>query len=168
MTNFSENSNLALGRRDLLAVCVVLAAGLAAPGAASRSRKRPMILFVCQYGTAKSAIARQVFRQQARLRGIDTRAFSRGLTLEDHLSPELRIKLQADHIDPMEDLPKTLSRKDWIKADIVVTFNPLPATIRHPDVRDWSALPSVNENYSEARTILDKRINSLLDEIQKR
>jgi protein-tyrosine-phosphatase len=168
MSILSGNSNLALGRRDLLSACIVLAAGLAVPCAGARSHKRPKILFICQYGTAKSAIAREVFRQHARLRGIDARAFSRGLTLEDHISPELRIKLQADQIDPMADLPQTLSRRDWIKADIMVAFNPLPAAIRHPDLRDWSDLPSVNENYSEARRVLDKRIDSLLDEIQKR
>ena len=90
------------------------------------------------------------------------------MTLEDHLSPEIRINLKADQIDPIADLPKTLSRRDWMKADIVVAFNPLPETIRHPDVRDWTDLPSVNENYSNARVILDKRIDSLLDEIKKR
>ena len=168
MSVFSGNSNLAVGRRDLLSVCIVLATGLAASRAEARRRKRPKILFICQYGTAKSAIAREVFRRQARLRGIDADAFSRGMTLEDHLSPEIRINLKADQIDPIADLPKTLSRRDWMKADIVVAFNPLPETIRHPDVRDWTDLPSVNENYSNARVILDKRIDSLLDEIKKR
>jgi Low molecular weight phosphotyrosine protein phosphatase len=168
MPFLSGNSVTTVGRRDLLSAGIMLAAGLAAPSAQAKKRKRATILFICQYGTAKSAIAREVLRQYARLRGVDARAFSRGLTLEDHISPELHIKLQADQIDPMADLPQKLSRMDWTKADIVVAFNPLPATIRHPDVRDWSDLPSVNENYADARMVLDKRIDSLLDEIQKR
>jgi protein-tyrosine-phosphatase len=168
MSYLSENSVTTVGRRGFLAVGIMWAAGLVAPSAQAKRRKQPKILFICQYGTAKSAIAREVFRQHARLRGVDARAISRGLTLEDHISSQLQIRLQSDKIDPMADLPKTLSRRDWVKADIVVAFNPLPAEITHLDVRDWTDLPSVNENYSEARMVLDKRIDSLLDEIQKR
>jgi arsenate reductase (thioredoxin) len=168
MAIFTGHSHFAAERRVFLVLGLSLAVGLATTGMAARNRKPQKILFICQYGTAKSAIAREVFRQRARVRGIDARAFSRGLTLEDHISPQLRIKLQADQIDPMADLPQTLRKKDWIGADIVVAFNPLPASIKHPDVRDWSDLPSVNEHYPQARTLLDSRIDALLNEIQKR
>jgi hypothetical protein len=158
----------AVGRRRFLGACAMLGVGLNGVRVNARNLKLPKILFICQYGTAKSAIAREVFRQHARLRGINALAFSRGLTIEDHISSRLKGRLTADGIDPKADLPKTLSRNDWIKADIVVAFNPLPGTIRHPDIRDWSDLPSMNDSYPTARAILDSHIDALLDEIQKR
>jgi Low molecular weight phosphotyrosine protein phosphatase len=163
-----NNLDSVVGRRGFLGACVVLGVGLNGVRAYARNVKRPKILFICKYGTLNSAVAREIFRERARLRGIDALAFSRGLTLEDHVSPELQGKLSADGINTKADLPKTLSRKDLIRADIVVTFNPLPATIRHPDIRDWSDLPSMNDSYVAARSILDSRIDATLDEIQRR
>lgn len=164
----SRSLDSVVGRHAFLGACVMLGVGLNDVRVHARNLKRPKILFICQYGTAKSAIAREVFRRHARLRGIDALVFSRGLTLEDHISPRLKGRLTAEGIDPKADLLKTLSRKDWIKADIVVAFNPLPTTIIHTDIRDWSDLPSMNDSYSTARAILDSRIDALLDEIQKR
>jgi predicted protein tyrosine phosphatase len=156
-----------VARRVFLGACILLGVGLNGVRTNARSVKRQKILFICKYGTVNSAVARELFRQRARLRGIDALAFSRGLTLEDHVSPGLRGKLSADGINPKADLPMTLKRKDWIKADVIVAFNPLPATVRHSDIRDWSDLPSMNDCYSSARVILDSRVDALLDEIQK-
>ena len=126
---------------------------------------KPKILFVCQAGTAKSAIARELFRRRARERGIAVDVFSRGIILEDHISSELRSKLVADGIDSTAEPAQVLGADDLKAANTVVRFNPLPLSAVHPDIRDWSDLPSVNDNYSDARKILDERIDKLLDEI---
>ena len=133
--------------------------------AAQPAHRTPKILFVCQFGTAKSAIAREVFRQRAKLRGINVFASSRGITLEDHVSEELQKNLRADGINSTADPAQVLAREDWRDADILVNFNPLPPSVDHADVRDWSDIPSVNSDYKNARKILNKRIDALLDEI---
>jgi protein-tyrosine-phosphatase len=130
------------------------------------TQHKPKILFVCQAGTAKSAIARELFRKRARERGIAVNVFSRGILLEDHISPELRQKLVADGIYTTADPVKVLGAADLKAADILVRFNPLPESAVHPDIRDWSDLPSVNDDYGNARKILDQRIDKLLDEIE--
>lgn len=131
------------------------------------TERQPRVLFVCQYGTAKSAIAREVFRRRARERGIAVTAFSRGITLEDHVSPQLRTRLNSDGIDPGVEPARTLSESDWRHADLVIVFNPLPKDAKPRDLRDWTDLPSFNEDYDHARLVLDQRIEALLDEIQK-
>ena len=54
-----------INRRTVLATgamfAVIPGAGLAAP-------KPPVVLFICEFGTAKSAIARELFRKRAKAR----------------------------------------------------------------------------------------------------
>ena len=132
---------------------------------AAGSAKPPTILFVCQSGTAKSPIARELLRRRAAERGIRVTAFSRGLALEDHVSPALAARLKADGINTAADTPRQLSPADWRSADLVIVFNPLPAGAKPARLRDWTDLPSVNDAYPAARAMLDQRIDRLLDEI---
>jgi len=86
----------------LIGVIVAFAMSLvtAASDAVALPAAQPRVLFICQYGTAKSAIAREVFRQRARERGIPVVTFSRGITPEEHISPALRARLLA-HVSPV-------------------------------------------------------------------
>lgn len=126
---------------------------------------RARILFVCQAGTAKSAIAREIFKQRTKERDVAVDVISRGLVVEDHISPELRQKLLNDGINTTAEPALPLLAADWAAADILVNFNPLPASVVHKDVRDWSDVPSVNDDYANARSLMTKRIDALLSEI---
>jgi protein-tyrosine-phosphatase len=139
----------------------LLAVGLSAPVRATQ--KSPVVLLVCEFGTAKSAIAREVLRKRARERGVAVIAFSRGLKIENHISAPLQAKLDADGIDPRREAPKVLTAKDIRAADIVVTFTALPTAYRPRRLLDWVELPSVNEDYAAARADLDRRIDGLID-----
>lgn len=144
----------------------LLIAALAASGCVTQPSTKPLkILFVCQAGTAKSAIAREIFKKRAKERGIVVDVFSRGIVVEDHLSPELKAKLRADGINTSAEPALSLTPKDWAAADILVNFNPLPSSIQHKDVRDWTDVPSVNDDYPNAKRVMDARIDALLDEL---
>lgn len=131
----------------------------------SGTSKAPSVLFVCQAGTAKSPIAREIFRRRANDRGIAVSAFSRGLVIEDHVSRRLKQQLAADGINPGADPYQALTAQDWRRADILIWFNPLPPAVKHLAMRDWSDLPSFNDSYETARPILYQRIDALLDEL---
>ena len=133
-----------------------------------RAGREPIVLFACQAGTAKSAITREIFRRRAATRNIAVTAFSRGLVIEDHVSPGLKMQLAADGIDPGADPYQVLTEQDWQRADILVWFNPLPTEVKHRNMRDWSDLPSFNDSFAIARPILDRRIDALLDELAHR
>lgn len=151
-------------RRFLTRALGVLAVGRAWPMLAASLP--PVVLFVCDFGTAKSAIARELFRRRARERGIAVTAFSRGLQIADHISPPLRQQLDAAHIDSRRDGFAVLTADDVRRASMVVTFARLPPGFRPTELLDWSALPSVNDAWPAARAELDRRIDALLDSIE--
>ena len=146
-----------------------IAVGVAAAAArASAWGPAPTVLFVCQFGSVKSAIARELFRARAMARGVPVRVISRGITPERHVSPQLLAQLRVDHIDPDR---QPLTRLDAValgSADIVVLFDRLPPGLARPDARDWSDMPSMNDRYPAARAFLDPRLDHLLDEIAQR
>jgi protein-tyrosine-phosphatase len=151
-------------------ICLGLLLGLLASGISEpveADRKSPVVLFVCEFGTAKSAIAREVLRKRASERGVAVVTLSRGLKIENHISPWLKAKLDADNIDPRHDAPRVLTGKDIRTADIVVTFAALPTGYQPHRLLDWAELPSVNDDYVTARADLDQRIDGLLDSIAK-
>ncbi len=157
------NNKTSLRRRQILAGSLLIIAGATMPAALGAPRKPPRVLFICQFGTAKSAIARELMKRRAVERGIAVIVSSRGITPEPHLAPATRSLLQAEGIVLEGESAQKLQRADLAFADVVVAFNPLPASMRKTGLRDWSAVPSVNDTYFLARADLDRRIDQLLD-----
>ena len=152
-------------RRAFVAASLSMSASaLAKP----RQRRVPRVLFVCRFGTAKSAIAREIFRRRASERGVAVTALSRGITPEDHMTLALWQRLSAEGIDPTAEVVRALSPRDWQHADIVVIFSPLPPKAKPAHLRDWTDTPSVTDDYANARFVIDRRIDALLDEIAQR
>ena len=162
----SPLSAATLTRRGWLVAAVAVAATPA--WASVNGAARPRILFVCEAGTVKSPMARELFRRRARDRGIAVDAFSRGLHLADHVSAGLRHRLLADRIDTMAEAPQTLTPDDWRSASIVVAFNPLPALVDRGDVLDWTDVGSMNDDYDRSLADLNQRIERLLDDLEAR
>lgn len=152
-----------VGRRDLLG-SLLMVPFIASGCVMDRRSRVATILFVCEFGTAKSAISREIMRARARERGLTINVNSRGLKVEDHLTAELRTRLARDGIDPTRETPRVLRPADWQSADIVVAFNTLPGSVPRSKIRDWTDLPSIVSDYDRARSILDRRIDVLLDE----
>jgi len=155
----------AFPRRTLMALTLSFALLATSTLAAS---KRPVVLFICDFGTAKSAIARELFRRRAQERGIDVTAFSRGLAIEDHISLPLEAALDAEGIDTRRDGFAVLTSRDVRRADSVVSFATLPKAFQTQKRQDWTALPSVNDAWPAARADLDRRIEALLDAVVAR
>ena len=146
---------------------VALALGALLFGRTAASAAKPVtVLFVCQGGTVKSPIAREHMRRMAAARGIAVNALSRGITPEDHMTPQLAAALKADGIDISSEPVLALSAADLTAADVIVVFNPLPASFGVWRVRDWSDMPSMNENYAAARAVLLARLEELLRELK--
>ncbi len=164
ISHFNQGSS-AVVRRMLLR-WMAAATVLALEGCAHRDAGTPRtVLFVCQYGTVKSAIAREVLRTGAMQGRVPVNVMSRGITPEDHASAALRQRLRADGIDPDRD-PLTQLDADTLRAaDIVVLFDDLPMSFSRPDARDWTDTPSMNADYDRARAVLDARIALLLTEL---
>ena len=115
--------------RRIFALSLALAACGRTEGArraGARACPVKQVLFVCQFGSVKSAIAREHFRKAALDRKVEVKAISRGLTPEEHLSPKLSGELAADGIDAKAEPLRQLSADDVVASEIVVFFDPLP------------------------------------------
>lgn len=158
--------SLLLSRRSLVlsAPCAVLVS-LASPH--GPPVVTPSVLFICRYGTVKSPIGREVLKRRASEQGVAVTAYSRGLTLEDHITPRLAQALRADGIDIWSEPRRVLDPSDIARADVVVAFDRLPADLPSP-THDWSDFPSFNEDYAVARAELDARLARLLDDLRRR
>ena len=168
MTKFFNRNRKPIHRREFVIGSLLLTGFITSGCLAHPAAKAPKILFVCQAGTAKSPIAREIFKKRAKERGIVVDVFSRGIVVEDHVSLQLKDRLRADGIDTNAEPALSLQPADWAAADILVNFNPLPESVKHKDVRDWSDTPSVNDDYANARASMNKRIDALLTEIASR
>jgi hypothetical protein len=124
----------------------------------------PSVLFVCPYGTVKSAIAREMLKRRARERGVAVHAWSRGLRLENHVSPALGAKLAADGLDPAAEPAQTLRPADVGSADLVVAFDEAADDPALRGARAWPT-PSWNDDYAGAKAAVSARIDALLDEV---
>lgn len=134
--------------------------------ATARGKTPPTILFVCEAGTVKSPIAREHMRRLASARGVALDARARGIAPENHMTPQLAAALKADGIDLSHEPALALTAADLKAADIIVVFNPLPARFGTWAVRDWTDVPSMNENYLFARAVLIPRLEALLEDLK--
>nr|WP_294004370.1 hypothetical protein [Sphingomonas sp.] len=148
---------------------LVGAGAFAVSCATGRSHAAPArLLFVCQFGSVKSAVAREWLRRRAAERHMPLTVESRGLTPEAHVSPALAAALKADGINSAADPLRQFAIRDAAAVDIVILFDKAPAVAALGKSRDWSDLGSMNADYPAARADLLQRIDRLLDEIGKR
>jgi protein-tyrosine-phosphatase len=151
-----------VGRRRVLlgALC------LASPGmAAAKPCAPPSVLFVCPAGTVKSAIARETLRARAASAGVAVAVQSRGLHVEDHVSPTLAAALRADGVNPAAEPARPLQDADVDRADIVIAFDEAAQAPQLRHARVWD-IPSWNSDYRGAKAALAMRIDDLLVELR--
>lgn len=154
-------------RRELIAVIAVAVStrSRAAEAPAVKRGSPPRVLFICQFGSVKSAIARELFRRRAAERHISVVANSRGLTPQEHASAKLLKELRKDGIDPGADPLRKLERVDIERADLIILFDAPPPGLGLEIARDWSDLGSFNDHYQKTKVDLERRIDGLLDEV---
>ncbi|MEQ1616855.1 MAG: hypothetical protein ABL883_00740 [Terricaulis sp.] len=141
-------------------VCLLAGACVSAP-----RQETVNVLFVCLHGTVKSPIAREHMRRMVAERGLQANIQSRGIAPEDAVTPQLAAALAADGIDVGSEPLQQLTTADLAAADIIVLFNPLPASLGLWPARDWSDTPSMNADYPAARAALLERLADLVDEL---
>jgi len=127
----------------------------------------PDVLFICPSGTVKSAIARELLKRRAAERGVKVHVWSRGLTIADHVTPELAARLKADGLDPRSEPPRALTASDLTPTDIVVAFDEAARAPGLEHARVWE-IPGFLADYDAAKAALAAYVERLLDEQQAR
>lgn len=157
--------DLSLTRRKILTGLAVLA--MPGPAWAEKACWTPRVLFVCPMGSVKSAIAREMLRREAKARGLAWEVHSRGVKPEMDISPGLASHLREAGIDPLADPLRQFSKADPKYADITIAFDEAAAAPGLEHARKWHS-PSWNDDYANAKAVMDARIPALADEIAKR
>ena len=150
-------------RLFVLGVCTAAMTG----ATQARPCKVPRILFVCPAGTVKSAIAREMLKRQALTEGVRVAVQSRGVELQDHVSPALAARLDADGINTKAEPLRKFSRSDTRSADYVIAFDEAADTPGLEAAMRWD-VPSWNDQYDDAKSQTSGKIKALLAEIRAR
>ena len=159
-----QGRKLILNRRGVALGLLLLAGGRSVHAAPCSP---PTVLFVCPAGSVKSAIAREMLKRRAAERRVSISVTSRGIHVEDHLSPGLRASLLADGIDPTAEPLRGLEPRDAAHADILIAFEEAALAPGLAQARVWD-IPSWNSRYAEAKAATSSNIEALLDELGRR
>lgn len=125
----------------------------------------PLVLFVCEHGSAKSLIAALFLERMARNRGIAVRTVSRGISPDASVPPAVVAALREDGFDVAAFQPKAVTEAELLAASRVVSFGVDPSPLAAgalPRVERWDDVPPVSVSYSEARQAMLSRIHTLL------
>jgi len=157
---------MVLDRRSLLYGAGIFAL-IPRLGTAASAKRSPRILLVCQFGTVKSPIARELLKRRAAERHVVVQVAARGITPQQHITPELIDRLAREGINPAAEPLTKLGPQDIAAADLVIAFDRLPTEYHPRALEDWSDLPSMLKDYDHARAMLDARIATLLDHLAR-
>ena len=132
-----------------------------------KESEMPVVVFVCEHGSAKSIVAVAYFNRLAEEQHLKVRAIARGTTPDKEIAPTVVKGLQAEGLKPSEAAPKKISQADLAGAQRVIAFCQLPddypGRVR---VEHWDDMPPVSEDYGKARDQILERIGRLLDELK--
>jgi arsenate reductase len=133
------------------------------------SSTKPTVVFVCEHGSAKSIIAAAEFKRMAAERGLDLNILARGTSPDAEIPKLVRDGLKADGHDVGVLKPTKVSEKDLKGATKIVSFGPdlTPWLTDGAKVTDWSATPSVSQDYRGARDYIRKQLELLLKDLKQ-
>ena len=129
---------------------------------------KPIIVFVCEHGAAKSIVAAAHFNHLAGASGLDIQAVARGTNPDTELSEAAVSGLAKDGLTPSESRPQKLSPDDIRSAQQIVSFCELPPTYDQGiTVEQWNGVPPVSQDYDKARDAILENIQDLLNRIRR-
>jgi len=124
---------------------------------------RPLVVFVCEHGAAKSIVAAAWLRRLADEAGLPLDAVACGTDPSAELSPDAMAGLARDGIAPGPGRPQPLHRDELRRAWRVVRFGQdlsIPGPSTSP-VETWD-VPAVSDGYDAARDAIVSRLQQLL------
>ncbi len=135
------------------------------------STSRSVILFVCEHGAARSAIAAAYFNKLSKEKDLGYRAIFRGINPDSSLSPGAKQGLLQDGFDIKDWKPQELTQPDVNNAATIITFDcdssiSLEKSGKH--VLAWNGVPPVSKDYQEARKQIADRVTILIKELEQK
>ncbi|MDA8020861.1 MAG: hypothetical protein MPN21_25780 [Thermoanaerobaculia bacterium] len=158
-------------RESILLLCLVLVFPVVGPGAhASDSSEAaaPTVVMVCEHGAVKSVIAAALFDREAKDRGLDIQAVSRGIAPYERIPDKIIEALENDGFDVSEFVPQKLSKQDVAESKRIVAI--ATDLARATDgaahkLEQWDDVPPASVDYEASKAALLSHVESLLAEL---
>jgi len=129
--------------------------------------QRSQIVFVCEHGAALSVVSAAYFNKLAREQHLNLHAIARGTSPQRDIAVSTRDGLKSDGIAFETKRPQALTRADTARAQVVVTFTPIPERFsKMAPVETWDDVPPTGTNYGVARDAILKHMNELLKKLK--
>jgi arsenate reductase (thioredoxin) len=126
-----------------------------------RATKEKTILFVCEHGAGRSAIAATYFNTIAKKNGLKYHAIFRGIDPQEALGLSTKNGFIKDSIDVSNLIPIKIEKADFDKAYKVITLDcTLPNTFKNPDLQ-WTGI-QMNGNYDVSKSEIMPKVDSLV------
>jgi protein-tyrosine-phosphatase len=127
------------------------------------------IIFVCEHGAAKSVIAASYFNKMAKDRNLDYTAECRGTDPDSEVSKSTKDGLTKDNLFDPNTKPRKLLSSDTTNMERIILFTPLPSEFNtNIKIENWSNIQNLNADYEKRRNAIVKKIDELLDSLEKK
>jgi arsenate reductase (thioredoxin) len=128
------------------------------------------IVFVCEHGSVKSLVAMTQFNRRAQDLGLPYTAVARGTSPEASVPASVQEGLRSAGFNVSQFVPQVLTEADIKKASLIISFDQdLDALVgRKARYVKWDALPGVLANYTTGAEAIERRVESLIDELKRR
>lgn len=125
------------------------------------------VIFVCTYGATRSPMAAVYFNKLAKEQNLDFRAVHKGITPDGVLTKETLAGLDADGFDISSLKTEKLTQEDIGNAHTIVKFDcELPYDSENSKVISWNGTPSAVDDYSTAKEVFEKKIETLVTNLK--
>jgi arsenate reductase (thioredoxin) len=128
---------------------------------------KPIILFVCEHGAARSVIASAYFNKLAKEKNLNYKAIFRGTNPDTLLTAGTTKGLTKDGFDTKKWKPTSVTQSDLNASTQVITFDcALPNSLQlNKPVSKWDSIPAISKDYDAARNKILERVKILIEEL---
>jgi arsenate reductase len=129
----------------------------------------PLIVFVCEHGSAKSLVAASFLERMAKERGLPVRVVSRGTAPDADVPPGVVAALGHEGFDVASYTPRSVSDVELQAAARVVAIGVdlgEAGVLAGTRLESWNDIPPVSTSYPAARDAIRSRLDALLRNLE--
>jgi arsenate reductase (thioredoxin) len=151
-----------------VAALAITVFSICAFGQTSGTTSKPIVLFVCEHGAARSVIASAYFNKLAKEKNLNYQAVFRGTSPDSTLSAATTMGLTRDGFNTTAWKPLLVTQADLNAASQIITFDCILPSESSKPVAKWDGVPSINKDYDVARNEILKHVQLLIQDLEKK
>jgi arsenate reductase len=146
--------------------CFILASLLSMTKTIAQKQK---IVFVCEHGVLRSAIAAKCFNELAREKNLNWEAVPRAVNTDEGASEKTKAWLIKENFYDSSFRPTRISKKDIKQSKGVYLFDALPADVKGKNkiTGNWHDSQTFNGDYDQLKKTILFKVGLLIDSLKK-